>query len=190
MPPFLRKTSFFLPLILAAAGLSGLSGCGGAGPYSFARAYKPLKPERDHFEATEKQVSYEDVQRDPNGFIKTEVGWFGIVTGYADLPDGRQRLTLSLRTHQERHLCSNERSSSCRVTVTDRSMGSFVVDVELSAEEKTGKDRVWIGSLFKVYGTPTGEYDDDGSPILKVTYTRHFPRGTYVTTAQRAAMRR
>jgi len=175
---------------LAAGALFALTGCAGAGPYNFSRDYTPLKAEREHFQATAQQVAYEDVKRDPSGFTKVEVGWFGIITGYADLSDGRQRLTLSLRTHQERHLCSSERDSSCRVTVTDRSMGSFVIDVKLSDEQKLGKDRVWIGSLFKVYGTPTGDYDDDGSPVLKATYYRHFPRGTYVTTAQRGTMRR
>lgn len=166
------------------------SACAGSGPYNFAREYAPLKAERDHYQKTEQQIAYEDVQRDPNGFTKSEVGWFGVVTSYSDLSDGRQRLGLSMRTHQPRHLCGSEQESSCRVTVSDRSMGSFVMDVSLSAEEKNGKDRVWIGSLLKVYGTPTGEFDDEGGPVVKPLYYRHFPRGTYVTTAQRAAMRR
>lgn len=177
-------------LTLALFGLLGLTACGGSGLYNFSRDYTPLKAEREHYQATAQQVAYEDVQRDPNGFTKTEVGWFGIVTAYADLSDGRERLTMSLRAHQPRHLCSSERDSSCRVTVSDRSMGNFVIEVQLSDEQKLGKDRVWIGSLLKVYGTPSGEYDDDGSAILNVKYFRHFPRGTYVTTAQRASMRR
>ena len=184
---------FALParaLVPALFGLLGLSACAGSGPYNFAREYTPLKAERDHVEATAQQVAYEDVQRDPNGFTKTQVGWFGIVTAYADLSDGRQRLTLSLRAHQPRHLCGTEREASCRVTVSDKSMGSFVFDVKLTDEQKLGRDRIWLGSLLKVYGTPTGDYDDDGSPVLNVSYYRHFPRNTYVTTAQRAGMRR
>jgi hypothetical protein len=183
------RTSSITRLLLSLA-LLNLAACAGAGPYNFARDYSPLTPERDHFEATQQQVAYEDVQRDPNGFMDVEVGWFGLVTSYRDLADGRQRLSLSLRAHQPRHLCSNESKSSCRVTVSERSLGSFVVDVKLSDEQKLGRDRVWVGSLFKVYGTPTGEYDDEGGPLLKMAYLRHFPRGTYVTTAQRAGMRR
>ncbi len=183
-----RASSITLQLLTLA--LLSLAACGGSGPYNFARDYSPLKAEREHYQATQQQVAYEDVQRDPNGFTKAEVGWFGTVTSYGDLADGSQRLVLSLRAHQPRHLCGNERDASCRVTVSERSMGSFVVDAKLSEEQKLGKDRVWVGSLLKVYGTPTGEYDDEGGPILKVKYLRHFPRGTYVTTAQRDAMRR
>ncbi len=186
MPP--RASSITLSLLTLA--LLSLAACGGSGPYNFARDYSPLKAERDHYQATEQQVAFEDVQRDPDGFTKAEVGWFGIVMSYGDLADGRQRLLLSLRTHQPRHLCSTESEASCRVTVTDRSMGSFVIDLKLSDAEKIGKDRVWMGSLLKVYGSATGEFDDEGAPILKVAYYRHFPRGTYVTTAQRDAMRR
>ncbi len=192
-PSFTRSStalSLAARALVALVACGAIAACGGGGPYNFSRDYTPLKVERDHFEATAKQVAFEDVKRDPNGFTKVEVGWFGVVTGYADLSDGRQRLTLSLRTHQERHLCGSSSGSSCRVTVTDRSMGSFVADVKLTDEQKVGRDRVWIGSLFKIYGTATGDYDSDGSPVLKVTYYRHFPRGTYVTTGQRAVMRR
>jgi len=175
-----------LPVLLTLA----LCACAGSGPYNFAREYAPLKAERDHYEGTARQIAYEDVQRDPNGFTKSEVGWFGVVTSYTDLLDGRERIGLSMRTHQPRHLCSTNQDSSCRVTVSDRSMGSFVIEVTLSPEEKLGRDRIWIGSLLKVYGTPTGEYDDEGGLLLNVSYYRHFPRGTYVTTAHRAAMRR
>jgi hypothetical protein len=166
-----------------------LAACG-AGPYSFSRSYVPLGAEEPHYEATQQYVSFEDVQRDPNGFKDKELGWFGVVTGYSDLPDGRQRLALSLRAHQARHLCSDRSDDSCRVTVAERSLGSFVIEVKLRPEELVGRDRVWIGSLLKVYGNATGELDEDGAAILTVKHYRHFPRGTYVTTAQRGAMRR
>lgn len=172
----------FTSLILAA--------CGGSGLYNFARTYEPLKAERSHMSATETQVAFEDVKRDPNGFKNAEVGWFGVVTSFSDLDDGRQRLGLSLRAHQPRHLCSDNREASCRVTVSEKSLGNFTVDLKLAPEELNGKDRVWIGSLLKVYGTPTGEYDEEGALVLKETYHRHFPRDTYVTTANRDSMRR
>jgi hypothetical protein len=164
--------------------------CGSSGLYNFARTYEPLKAERSHMEASETQASFEDVKRDPNGFKNKEVGWFGVVTSFSDIEGGGQRLGLSLRAHQPRHLCADNREASCRVTVSEKSLGNFTVDIKLAPEELNGKDRVWIGSLLKVYGTPTGEYDEEGAVVLKATYHRHFPRGTYVTTANRDSMRR
>jgi hypothetical protein len=164
--------------------------CGGSGLYNFARNYEPLKEERAHFETTETQVSFEDVKRDPNGFKDKEIGWFGVVTSFSEIEGGRHRLGLSLRAHQERHLCTDNRDTSCRVTVSEKSLGNFTVDLELSPAELNGKDRVWIGSLLKVYGKPTGEYDESGALVIEETFHRHFPRGTYVTTANRDSMRR
>ena len=166
-----------------------LAACGGGGPYGYARTYQPLRVEKDHF-ARAQTAPYEEVKRDPNGYQSADVGWFGVVRALGDLPDGRTRLFLSLRTHQERHLCSDERAASCRVTVSERDLGPFSADVTLSDEERLGPDKVWVGSLLKVYGRPTGDYDDEGGPVLNASYHRHWPRGTYVTTAQRAGMRR
>ena len=167
-----------------------LSACASAGPYNFARNYQPLSAEKPHFKASETPVSLEEVKRDPNGFRDRELGWFGVVTAIGDASHGKTRLELSLRAHQERHLCADESSKSCRLTVSERDLGTFTVDLPLGPEQKEGKDRVWFGSLLKVYGRPTGEYDDEGGPIIDVSYFRHFPRGTYVTTASKSAMRR
>jgi hypothetical protein len=174
--------------IALALGSLWLAACG-ANQYNFARSYEPLADEQLHYD-TAGVITYEEVKRDPNGFQTSEVAWFGVVTAVGDLPDGRTRLFLSLRSHQERHLCSDEREASCRVTVSARDLGPFSADVLLSKEEKLGTERVWVGSLVKIYGRPTGDYDDDGGPILDSKYHRHWPRGTYVTTAQRAGMRR
>jgi hypothetical protein len=179
----MRKRMPLTVLILAV-------GCGGGASYNYARTYEPLSAEKAHLARSETPVSLEQVKRDPNGYKGDELGWFGVVTGMGDLSDGKTRLSLSLRAHQERHLCGDERGSSCRVTVSEKDLGPFTVDVALSPEEKLGQDRVWFGSLLRVYGHPTGEYDAEGGPLLDVTYFRHFPRGTYVTTASRGGMRR
>ncbi len=163
--------------------------CQSAGLYNFARTYEPLDAEQAHFRATQQQIAYEDVKRDPERYADTELGWFGVVTSYAELPDGKKRLGLSLRAHQARHLCSERRETSCRVTVSEKSLGELAIDVALTKEQLSGKDRVWIGSLLKVYGKPTGAYDEDGALILAPSYLRHFPRGTFVTTAARDTMR-
>lgn len=163
--------------------------CGGGGLYNYAQEYAPLRSERAHY-AAETSVSYEDIKRDPNGFKSAEVGWFGVVKALEELSEGRTRVSLSLRAHQERHLCSDRNESSCRVTVSERDLGTFSTDLVLGMGEKAGKDRVWVGSLLKIYGHPSGDYDAEGGPILNATFHRHWPRGTYVTTAQRGAMRR
>jgi hypothetical protein len=181
-----QRTSFFALVCACLA----LSACASSGPYNFARKYKPLGDEKPHFKAAHTPVSLEEVKRDPNGYRNTELGWFGVVTGMGDVSNGKTRLELSLRAHQTRHLCLDESEKSCRLTVSERDLGKFTVDVPLKPEQKQGKDRVWFGSLLKVYGHPTGEYDYDGGPILDVSYFRHFPQGTYVTTASKGGMRR
>lgn len=169
--------------------VSWLAGCAGAGPYGFSRTYEPLPSEQRHFEDAH-QLSYQDVIREPNAYKNEEVSWFGVVQEVRSLPDGRARVLLTLRTHQPRHLCANESRSSCRVTVSEAQMGPFTAELKLNEEEQRGKDRVWVGSLLKIYGKPTGEYDKDSGPVFDVVYHRHWPRGTYVTTAQRSGMRR
>lgn len=174
--------------LACSLGAMSSAGCG-AGEYGFARTYSPLGAEETHFEQAQ-QPSYQELVREPNKFGQTEIGWFGVVTGMESSKDGRTRVLLSLRAHQPRHLCSDESRSSCRVTVSETSLGSFIADVKLRPDESEGKDRVWQGSLLKVYGKYTGEYDEETGPVIDVSYHRHWPRGTFVTTAQRAAMRR
>jgi hypothetical protein len=173
--------------LLAGAAFCAIS-CGG-GEYGFARTYAPLGAEGTHFEQAQ-QPTYQDLIRDPNKYKEVEIGWFGVVTGMSAGPKGRTRIALSLRAHQARHLCSEESSSSCRVTVSEAPLANFTADVSLSSSEINGKERVWTGSLLKVYGTYTGEYSEETGPVIDVVYHRHWPRGTYVTTAARGSMRR
>jgi hypothetical protein len=177
----------FFPLLSVSLALTA---CASGGPYNYARKYHPLSAEKPHYKAAATQVSLEEVKRDPNGYRDTELGWFGVVKGIGDVSNGKTRLELSLRAHQPRHLCSDESEKSCRLTVSARDLGTFTVELPLSPEQKQGKDRVWFGSLLRVYGHPSGEYDDEGGPIVDVSYFRHFPQGTYVTTASKGGMRR
>lgn len=169
--------------------LSSLAGCGGAGPYNYARTYEPLISERGHLERAQ-EIPYERVKSVPHDYKETELAWFGVVSAAHDLPDGRAQLKLAARTHQARHLCRDEYQDSCRLTVSESSPGEFTVRVALKPDEKQGKERVWVGSLLKVYGKPTGESDEQGDPVIEPAYYRHWPRGYYVTTAQRGAMKR
>jgi hypothetical protein len=179
-PPAVLRSLLLLPILLLAA-------CGG-GQYGFARTYEPTSEESPFLERVA-PVSYEEVRRDPAQFRSSTVGWFGVVTAVQH--DGnRARVALTHRIHQDRHLCNDETAGSCRVTVSDRRSGPFTAIVELVDEEdREGQLRVWVGSLLKVYGSPNGEFDDQGGPVITAQHYRHWPRGYYVTTAARGTMR-
>jgi hypothetical protein len=169
-------------LTLAAA-------CGGA-QYGYAREYEPLSEEEDLLEAAT-QVNYEDVRRDPADYRSTTLSWFGVVTNVAPEESGAGALVaLTFRTHQPRHLCGDETASSCRVTVSDRAGGPFSIHLEIRPEDREGVDRLWSGSLIRVYGSPNGEFDSEGGPIIEAQWYRHWPRGKYVTTGAAGSMRR
>jgi hypothetical protein len=173
---------------LLLASLLALGGCG-ANPYGFSRSYETLSDEEDFAEGAEEAV-YEDVRRDPARFRERCLAWFGVVTGVEAGSGGATLVHLTHRSHQERHLCADETDASCRVTVSERASGPWSATLTLRAEDTVGTDRVWTGSLLRVIGVPTGEFDAEGGPVLAAAYYRHWPRGAYVTTADRARMRR
>jgi len=166
-----------------------LCGCGGAGPYGFAREYTPLSAERDYMDQAT-TVSYEEVRRDPQDYGATTLDWFGVVTEVNVDASGAGTISMTYRTLSARNLCADERSSSCRVTVSERAGGPFSAQVQLRPEELEGEDRLWRGSLVRIYGSPTGDFDDEGGPMLQTAWHRHWPRGAYVTTGARGSMRR
>ena len=169
--------------------MTTLTACGG-NHFGFARTYTALSEERDLLR-TERDVTFEDVRRTPQNFKDANLGWFGVVTDVSEADNGRVRVLLSYRIHQDRHLCYDERVDSCRVTVSDRETGQFTALLTLHAgDDDDGRDRLAPGSLIKLYGSTTGDLDAQGGPVIDVHYYRHWPRGTYVTTADREHMRR
>lgn len=172
--------------------LSGIaSGCGG-GRYGYARTYETYGDE-DRYLQREVDLSYEEVRRFPDRHADEIIGWFGTVTAIEDLDraSGRARLRLDLRPHQPRHLCRDETAGSCRVTVADRTIGPFVALVTLRPEDlQEGSERLWTGSLVKVYGHVTESGTEESGPIIEAEHYRHWPHGTYVTTAAAGSMRR
>ncbi|MEM9195338.1 MAG: hypothetical protein AAGF12_39575 [Myxococcota bacterium] len=175
---------------MAAFGaIAAVLGCGGGGQYSYAREYVPLGQEEEFLEQAS-PVSYEEVRRDPADFRESNLGWFGIVTRVQHEDGGNATVALTYRNHRERHLCGDERSSSCRVTVSERAIGPFSIQIQMRPEDREGQDRMWVGSLVKVYGSPTGDFDDEGGPLIRAAFYRHWPRGTYVTTGAAGSMRR
>jgi hypothetical protein len=168
---------------LCAAAVS----CGSAGPYGHARYYAPIAGETD---AVASAREYDPVMadRDPDEWGKTPVGLFAIVTHGSAQPDGTTSVDLSLRRLADRNLCETAEEDSCRVTVTEREFGTLRAVFVARAEERLGDEALGAGSLLRLVGTI--KRDSSGRHYLEATYHRHWPRGTYVTTASRGSMRR
>lgn len=171
------------PLALALAACA-------SNPYGYAPEYAPFGDENDYYEVAQ-DPSYEDVRRNPAEFEGMLIGWFAVVqkverSGTA----GQYRVSLQLRFHQPRHLCTSQFDDSCRVTVSERQGGPFTALIALRPEDQSGKYRLGPESLLKIYGKATPDYDAQGGPILRVEHYRHWPPGNYVSTGHRDAMRR
>ena len=172
---------------LAAAVL--IAGACGGGNYGYSREYEPTDAEEPFYEHAA-DVSYEEVRRDPSAFAGRNIGWFGVVNKVAPAAQGGVLVALDLRYHQPRHLCSDQFESSCKVTISERGGGPFSATLALRPEDRSGTERLNVGSLVKVYGPATGDFDDRGGPVLKADYYRQWPHGAYVTTSGRVTMRR
>jgi hypothetical protein len=173
-------------------GLLALLACGaacGGNNYGYAREYEPTSDEEPFYEKAA-DVSYEEVRRDPKSYEQRLVGWFGVVSGVKRTPDGTVTVALDMRFHQPRHICSDQFESSCRVTIGEREGGPFSTTLRLRSDDTNGPERLNVGSLVKVYGTATGEFDSRGGPLIRSQYYRQWPHGAYVSTTGRATMRR
>src|SRR6185436_4247870 len=124
--------------------------------------------------------------------LKGKPVWlFGVVTNRGSGPGGAAYIAMSLRTLQARNLCESEDEDTCRVTVSDREMGRVHVLASLGADDDLGEHSVGLGSLVRAVGTVTTDIDPtDGTPIIRVSYYRHWPRGFYVTTKAASALKR
>ncbi len=176
----------------AALLLALSTGCAGAGRYGYAQTYAPLGDEQPWISRARADAVYDEVRRMPDQYQNETLSFFGVVTG---VEPGRgsspARVSMQIRTHQERHLCDDETERSCRVTVSERDGGPFTALIDLRPEDAAGENRVQVFSLLRVFGRLVpGEYDAQGGPVIRAEYYRHWPRGEYVTTAAAAAMRR
>lgn len=174
--------------LAALALLSMLPSCGGGGPYGFTHEYSALG-EEDPYMRRAVDLSYEEVRR-TRPEEQQMVGWFGVVLEPPQVTGETARVHLSLRAHQDRHLCSSGSSDSCRVTVSEREIGQFTAIIPIRAEDREGRLRLWTGSLVKIYGTATGETDEGEGPVLQAEWYRHWPPHYYVTTGHSGSMRR
>lgn len=180
----MRRFAFVLPLPLL------LLGCHSAGPYGFARTYQPLSAEDT---ASEGAREYDPVmaERDKDDWHKGTTFLFGVVKSRAAAKDGGAYVSLSMRTLSDRNLCDDFDEETCRVTVSEHEHATVHATLKLSREDDIGQYSVGKGSLLRVIGKLSDEVDpDDGSPVLRVTYYRHWPRNFFVTTADSAHMTR
>ncbi len=177
------RTSSLLFLLLM------LGACAGTDPYGHGREYVAADGEDSYLEKAH-DVSYEDVRRDPLSFKTQLIGWFGSVTAIDKDKDGAVKVALDLRFHQPRHLCSDQFESSCHVTISERAGGPFTTTLKLKPRDAQGEDKLNVGSLVKIYGTPSGEFDDRGGPIIDTQWYRQWPHGAFVTTSGHVTMLR
>lgn len=162
--------------------------CGGGGRYGYAHEYSNVDGE-DAYARRVVDASYEEVRRarlEDQAFI----GWFGVVIEPPVTEGAVTTLVLSLRAHQDRHLCSTGSSDSCRVTVSEREIGRFTAHVHERPEDAAeGTLRLAVGSLVRVYGRSVGN-DASDFPIIDAEWYRHWPAHYFVTTSAAASMRR
>jgi len=176
--------------LLAVALAATLTACASAGPYGHARVYAPLSEEEA---AAQGSVEYDPImaKRSPERWKGKTVSLFGVVVGRNAGASGAAEVKLSVRTLEPRNLCDSSSDDSCRVTVGDHEHAIVHAKLRLTAEDDLGEHSVGSGSLIRVVGSLEDEvHVTDGEPVIQARYYRHWPRGFYVTTADRAVMRR
>jgi hypothetical protein len=169
-------------------GLALLSGCSSAGPYGYSRTYSPLDAEDDAIDGARE---YDPVmaERDKAEWKKSKISLFGVVNKRAEGASGMAYVTLSVRTLEARNLCEELDEQTCRVTVGEREFAVVHALLKLSPSDDIGDKSLNRGSLVRVVGKLTDEVDpEDGTPVFKAEYYRHWPRNFFVTTASRPDM--
>lgn len=166
-----------------------LSACGSAGPYGHARTYSALSDEES---AADGATDYDPVmaKRSPEKWKGKPVSAFGIVVARSSGPGGASEVKLSLRNLETRNLCESSDDDTCRVTVSEHEHAVIHAMLHLRAEDDLGEHSLGPGSLVRVIGVLADAVDpSDGEPVIEAKYYRHWPRGFYVTTADRKFMR-
>jgi len=178
------RLSFLLALVLAA------SGCHSPGPYGHAVNYVPLD---DEARALSSSREYDPVMytRQPDEWRKGQVSLFGVVDSRSPGPGGAAMLKLSVRRLEPRNLCENEKDEdTCRVTVSDKDFGVAYALVHLPGEDDVGPKAVGVKSLMRVVGVIGQDPSpQDGAPVVRASYYRHWPVYTYALKSNAVDMR-
>jgi len=174
--------------VAVTLGLLALS-CGSAGAYGHSQTYSSLGDEED---AAAGATDYDPVmaKRSPEKWKGKSVSAFGVVLQRGAGPGGANEVKLSLRTLEKRNLCESSDEDTCRVTVSEHEHGVVHAMLHLKTEDDIGEHSMGPGSLVRVIGMLADAVDpSDGEPVVQAKYYRHWPRGFYVTTADRKYMR-
>ncbi len=174
---------------LGAALCAAIGACHSAGPYGHSPVYAPAGDEEG---VVAKATEYDPVmaQRMPEKWKGKSVSVFGVVQKRAEGSGGAAMVKLSVRTLEPRNVCDSSDDDTCRVTVSDREYAVLHVLLTLGAEDDIGEHSVGAGSMVRVVGTLGDDVGEDGSPVMRASWYRHWPRGFYVTSAAREHMRR
>jgi hypothetical protein len=164
--------------------------CHSAGPYGHAVKYEPLR-EEEAAASTALDLDPVMIRRFPQRYQDKPLSVFAVVVERAPGPNGLAQLTLSQRRVLKRNLCENMNDEdTCRVTVTDQDFGVLRALVRLGPDDEGGAQPVMPGSLLRLVGTlDAAPAKEDGAPVLRAKYYRHFPPRTYRTDAFSGVMR-
>ncbi|MET0592504.1 MAG: hypothetical protein ABW133_07385 [Polyangiaceae bacterium] len=168
-------------VLASCAMLATLLGCRSAGPYGYSRVYTATSDETQAV-VGKGELDPRTAQRSDQ---KSRGYWaFGVVTHRASGLGGAAYVALSLRALQPQNRCQTRDEDTCRVTVSDRETGRAHALVTLASEDDLGERSVALGSLLRIAGSVAEDVDpSDGSPILRASFYRHWPRGFYASTA-------
>ncbi len=173
-------------IVLSVVASAWLAGCHSPGMYGHSRIYSPLGDEEKA--ANGAQVYDPSAQsRGVDDLKGKPISAFGVVKTRADGKGGAVYLTLSVRALSEKNACKTNDEDSCRVTVSAREHALLHAHVKLRGEDDIGKLHVGAGSLLRVVGVVSDDVDpDDGAPVVRATYYRHWPRNYYATQEDQA----
>jgi hypothetical protein len=167
-----------------------LEACRGAGPDGHSVKYVPTD---DETTAVAGARDYDPVMvtRQPDEWRKGKTTLFGVVERRTAGPSGQALLKLGVRRLEDRNLCSNANDEdTCRVTVSDKDFGIVWALVSLHGADDVGPQSVGQRSLVRVVGTIGQDVSpEDGSPVLRAGYYRHWPALSYVTQSSASEMR-
>jgi hypothetical protein len=185
-----QSASCVLALSIGALLSVAASGCHGAGPYGYAPKYAPSAEEEKALGDTRE---YDPVMfaREPDSWRKSKVSLFGVVTSRTAGAGGAAYVTMTVRKLEPRNLCSNANDEeTCRVTVSDRDFGIAHALLALKPEDDVGEHSLARGSLVRLVGSFGEDVDsEDGAPVMRASFYRHWPRYFYVTKSNAATMR-
>ena len=158
-----------------------LSACHSPGRYGHSARYAPLDDEAD---AARRARPYDTlVLESARDGVGKRVSVFGIVKARSEGRGGASYVTLSVRKLTPKNVCKTADEDSCRVTVEEREQSVVHAHVRLESEDDIGKKSIAAGSLLRIIGVIADEVDaDDGAPVIRATYYRHWPPDYYVTS--------